>query len=169
MRIRASLALLLAVSGCSTTYKVPKAELVRLDGWYVPDLVTHHTGDGRLATPERVTLRDVEGREHAFTEDTPLVLVQNDGGVIAEKYIDLKIDEQTLRGVPLNAFRRSVELPLGEVKTAGIREVSVGRTLLLVGAVGLGLVGTIVGLDLALGGPPTQPSPNPCGGTDCPF
>jgi hypothetical protein len=33
MRIRASLALLLSVTGCTTTHTLPKAELARLDGW----------------------------------------------------------------------------------------------------------------------------------------
>jgi hypothetical protein len=169
MRIRAALALLLAASGCSTTYRVPKTELARLDGWYAPELVPHHPGDGRLEEPESVRLRDVEGREHPFTEETPLVLVQNDGSVIAEKYLDLRVDAERFRGVPQDAFRKTIEVPLGQVKSASIRQLNLGRTLLLCGGVALGLVGALVGYQLAIGTPVLNPPPEPCSGGGCQF
>src|SRR5262249_46955535 len=75
MGVRASLALLLVTTGCTTTYKVPKGEITRLNGWFVPDMVIRKPGDGHLADPENVLLHDTEGREHQFTEDTPLVIV----------------------------------------------------------------------------------------------
>src|SRR4051794_34924235 len=98
MRIRASFALLLAATGCSTTYKVPKTEISRLNGWFVPDLVAHHPSDGRLEDPSSVKLRDTEGHEHPFTEDTPLVLVRSNGSVIAEKFLDVSVDTERFRG-----------------------------------------------------------------------
>ncbi|WP_224249712.1 hypothetical protein [Hyalangium gracile] len=169
MRIRASMALLLVLTGCTTTYRVPKTEISRLNGWYVPDLVVKHPGDGRLEEPRGVKLRDTEGREHAFTEDTPLVLVQNNGMVIAEKYIDVKVDAEHFRAVPLDAFRRSVEIPLSDVKSAGIRELHLGKTLLLVSGVALGVVGALVGIRLAIGNPTPNPPVDPCGEAGCPF
>ena len=64
-------------------------------------------------------LRDVDGREHPFTEDTPLMLVQNDGAVITERYLDLRVDSDFFRGVPQDALRKNVEVPLTQVKSAG--------------------------------------------------
>lgn len=162
MRIRASVALLLAATSCSTTYKVPKTEISRLNGWFVPDLVRNHPSDGRLADPASVTLRDTEGIEHPFTEDTPLVLVKRDGAVIAEKYLDVRVDDQRFRGVPQDAFRRTIELPMTEVQSASIRELNLGRTLLLCGGIAAGVVGGLVGMRLAIGNPPKGPPVDPC-------
>lgn len=169
MRVRASLALLLAATGCSTTYKVPPAEISRLNGWFVPDLVKRTPGDGRLEDPSTVQLRDVEGRPHPFTEDTPLVLVQRDGSVISEKFLDVSVDGQHFRGVPQDAFRRTVEVPLGEVQSAGIQEVSVGRTALLLSGIGAAVVGALIGAKLAIGDVPRKPAGDPCGDMSCPF
>jgi hypothetical protein len=169
MRLHASLALLLASTGCSTTYKVPPAEISRLHGWFVPDLVKRTPGDGRLEDPSSVQLRDTEGRAHKFTEDTPLVLVRRDGSVIAEKFLDVRVDGQHFRGVPQDAFRRTVEVPLGEVQSVGIQEVSVGRTALLVSGIGVVVVGALIGAKLAMGEVPKQPPPDPCGDAGCPF
>jgi hypothetical protein len=169
MRIRASLALLLAATGCSTTYKVPPAEISRLNGWFVPDLVKRAPGDGRLEDPGSVQLRDTEGRPHKFTEDTPLVLVQRDGSVIAEKFLDVRVDGEHFRGVPQDAFRRTVDVPLGEVQSAGIREVSVGRTALLISGISAVVVGTLIGVQLSIKEMPRQPPVDPCGGAGCPF
>ncbi len=169
MRVRASLALLLAATGCTTTYNVPRTEISRLNGWFVPDLVKRQPGDGRLEDPGTVQLRDTEGREHRFTEDTPLVLVQRNGTVIAEKYLDVSVDGQHFRGVPQDAFRRIVEVPLSEVQSAGVREISVSKTALLLSGIALGLAGAMVGAGLAIDGPPEQPPVDPCGEAGCPF
>jgi hypothetical protein len=169
MRVRASLALLLTVTGCTTTYKVPKTEISRLDGWFVPDQVQRTPGDGKLENPESVQLKDTEGRGHTFTEDTPLVLVQRDGSVIAEKFLEVSVDEQHFRGVPQDAFRRTVEIPLSEVKSAGISEVHVGRTALLLSGIAVGLAGAIIGVSLAIGDLPKQPSGDPCGESGCQY
>ncbi len=169
MRVRASLALLLVASGCSTTYSVPRTEISRLNGWFVPELVKRQPGDGRLEDPGTVRLRDTEGHEHRFTEDTPLVLVQRNGTVIAEKYLEVSVDGQHFRGVPQDAFRRIVEVPLSEVQSAGVRELSVSKTALLLSGIALGVAGVIVGAVLAIDAPPEQPPPDPCGGMGCPF
>ncbi|MBN1207465.1 MAG: hypothetical protein JXB05_21485 [Myxococcaceae bacterium] len=170
MRVRASFALLLAATGCTTTYTIPKTEISRLDGWFVPDLVLVRPGDGHVADPMSVRVRDTEGREHLFTEDTPLVLVQSNGAVIAEKYLEVDVDRQHFRGVPQDAFRRTVEVPLREVQSAGIRELHLGKTLLLCTGVALGVVGTLVGVRLAIGEPPPPPpGMDPCGEVGCPF
>jgi hypothetical protein len=151
-------------------YNVPKAEISRLNGWFVPDLVKRQPGDGHVEDPGTVQLRDTEGREHTFTEDTPLVLVQRNGAVIAEKYLDVSVDEQHFRGVPMDGFRRVVEVPLSDVQSAGIREISTGKTALLLSGIALGLVGVIIGAKLAIGDPPEPPlPPDPCGGQPCPF
>jgi len=169
MRTRAALALLLASTGCSTTYKVPPAEISRLNGWFVPDLVKRTPGDGRLEDPSSVQLRDTEGRAHTFTEDTPLVLVRRDGAVIAEKFLDVRVDGQHFRGVPQDAFRRTVELPLGEVQSVGIQELNVGRTALLVSGIGVVVLGALIGAKLAMEEEPNKPPADPCGGAGCTF
>jgi hypothetical protein len=170
MRTRVSLALLLAATGCSTTYKVSPAEISRLNGWFVPDLVKRTPGDGRLDDPRDLQLRDVEGRMHAFTEDTPLVLVRRDGSVITEKFLDVSVDGQNFRGVPQEAFRRTVEVPMSEVQSAGIQELSKGRTALLVSSIGAVMLGALIGARLAIGNPPPRPTPgNPCGDAGCSF
>ena len=169
MRVRGSLALLRAATGCTTTYNVPKAEISRLNGWFVPDLVKRQPGDGRLEEPGAVQLRDTQGREHRFTEDTPLVLVQRNGAVVAEKYLDVSVDGERFRGVPQDAFRRVVEIPLSEVQSAGLREISVGKTALLLSGIALGLVGAIIGAKVAIGNAPENPPPDPCGDLGCPF
>jgi hypothetical protein len=168
MRLRAALALLLTASGCSTTYRVPKTELTRLDGWFVPELA-NRPGDSGLKPPQRVTLRDTEGREHLFTEDTPLVIVQRGGATLVEKYIDLSVDAQRFRGVPLDAFRRTVEVPLSEVQSTSIQEISTSRTALLCGGLAAGVVGAIIGVRLAIGSVSKPPPGEPCGGADCEF
>ena len=169
MRVRASLALLLAAPGCTTTYNVPRTEISRLNGWFVPELVQRQPGDGRLEDPGTVQLRDTEGREHRFTEDTPLVLVHQNGAVIAEKYLDVTVDGQHFRGVPQDAWRRIVEVPLSEVQSAGVREFSVGKTALLISGIALGAVGVIAGAQLAFGDPPGRSPVEPCPGGACPF
>jgi hypothetical protein len=169
MRVRASLALVLAATGCTTTYRVPRTEISRLNGWFVPDLVKQQPGDGRLEDPGTVQLRDIEGREHRFTEDTPLVLVHRNGTVIAEKYLDVSVDGEHFRGVPQDAFRRIVEVPLNDVQSAGLREVSMGKTVLLISGIALGLAGAIIGAKLAIGDLPEQPPQDPCGELGCPF
>jgi hypothetical protein len=169
MRIRASLALLLAASGCSTTYTVPKAEISRLNGWYVPDLVARRPGDGHLEDPSHVELRDSEGREHPFTEDTPLVLVRRDGAVISEKFLDVAVDGENFRGIPQDAFRRKIEVPLSEVQSAGIREVNVSRTVLLCSGIVAGVVGALIGIRLSMGDTTKAPPGDPCGDVGCEF
>ncbi|MFL5344133.1 MAG: hypothetical protein ACJ8AT_05035 [Hyalangium sp.] len=169
MRIRASLALLLTATGCSTTYNLPKTEISRLNGWFVPDLVAKHPSDGHLAAPDSVKLHDTEGQEHPFTEDTPLVLVRRDGSVIAEKFLDVSVDTERFRGVPQDAFRRTIEVPLSEVQSASIRELDYGRTLLLCGGIAAGVVGALVGMRLAIGNPPKPPPVDPCEGGGCPL
>lgn len=169
MRIRASVALLLALTGCSTTYNVPKTEISRLNGWFVPDLVVNHPDDGRLEDPSTVRLRDTEGHEHPFTEDTPLVLTRRDGSVVAEKYLDVSVDTEHFRGIPQDAFRRTIDVPLNEVQSASIRELNLGKTLLLCGGVAAGVVSALVGMRLVIGNPPKGPQVDPCENGGCQF
>jgi hypothetical protein len=170
MRVRASLAVLLVTTGCSTTYTVPKTEISRLDGWFVPDLVRVRSGDGHVADPMNVRVRDTEGREHLFTEDTPLVLVHRDGAVIAERYLEVDVDGEHFRGVPQDAFRRTIEVPLSDVQSAGIRKLHLGKTLLLCTSIAAGVVATLIGVRMAIGDPPPPPPGlDPCDESGCPF
>ena len=58
-------------------------------------------------------------------------------------------------------------MPLSQVKSAGLRELNLPRTLLLCGGVALGVVGAIVGYQLALGEPTGPLPPEPCSGGGC--
>ena len=163
MRVRASLALMLAATGCTTTYTIPKSELSRLHGWEIPEVRWRRSTrePRRLQEVPDPRLRDIEGREHTFTEDTPLVLVERDGDVIAEKYLEVTITEGDFRGVPQAAFRQRVEVPLQEVESAAIREFSPAKTLVLGTGVIVGLVGFLAAARMALGNP-APPEEKPC-------
>jgi hypothetical protein len=168
MRVRASLALLLVATGCTTTYSIPKTELSRLNGWAAQGTTESEHRD----KPRDVRrLRDHEGREHLFSEDTPLVLVQRDGEVIAEKYVEVSVDGHSFHGVPQVAFHRTVEIPLNEVQSAGVREFSLSKTLLLGTGIVLGLTASLIAMGRAIGSLPERP-PNdgpPCGDLGCEY
>ncbi|HEX8704602.1 MAG TPA: hypothetical protein VF815_37565 [Myxococcaceae bacterium] len=154
MRVRASLALLLTVTGCTTTYKVPKSELTRLDGWKGQETTLLQDIGSTLRNERKDTrsLRDVNGREHPFTVDTSLVLVPYRGDELVEKYVEVHADEQRFRGVPRTALRGSVEVPMDQIDHAGVRKFSMGNTVLLGLGVGGSLVLTLLVVGLALGG-----------------
>jgi hypothetical protein len=154
MRIRASLALLLTVTGCTTTHRIPKSELTRLDGW-VGQETTLLQDIGSTLRNERKDirrLRDVHGHEHPITVDTPLVLVPYRGEEIVEKYVEVHVDGQTFRGVPRSAFRGNVEVPLESLDHAGVRKFSLGKTVLLGTGVAGSLTLVLLVVGLALGG-----------------
>jgi hypothetical protein len=154
MRARASLALLLTVTGCTTTHRVPKPELARLDGWKGQE-TTMLQDIGSALRDERKDirhLRDVHGHEHRFTVDTPLVLFPHQGDELVEKYVEVHVDEQSFRGVPRSALRGSVDIPMDQIESAGVRKFSMSNTVLLGVGVGGGLTLALLVLGLALGG-----------------
>ena len=153
MRVRASLALLLTLTGCTTTHTIPKAELARLDGW-VGQETTMLQDIGSTLRNERKDirrLRDVEGNEHPFTVDTSLVLFPHQGDAIVGKYVEVHVDGQRFRGVPRAALRQDIEVPLDGLESAGVRKFSLGKTVLLGSGVGVGLFVSLVVLGLAVG------------------
>jgi hypothetical protein len=154
MRVRASLALLLTVTGCTTIHRIPKSELARLDGWKGQETsVLQDIGSAlRNERKDIRHLRDTHGHEHRFTVDTPLVLVPYQGDEIVEKYVEVHVDEQRFRGVPRSAFRGSVDVPMDKIDYAGVRKFSAGKTVMLGVGVGGGLLLTLMVVGLALGG-----------------
>lgn len=152
MRIRASFALLLTLTGCTTTYRIPKAELTRLDGWKGQETsVLQDIGSAlRNERKDIRSLRDTSGNEHRFTVDTPLVLVPYQGDEIVEKYVEVNVDEQRFQGVPRAAFRGNVEMPMDQLDHAGVRKFSPGKTVLLGTGVGGCLLLTLIVLSLAV-------------------
>ena len=155
MRVRASLtALLLTVTGCTTTYKIPKSELSRLDGWKGEE-TTMLQDIGSALRNERKDIRslhDTNGRQHPVTVDTPLVLVPYQGEELVEKYVEVHVDEQRFRGVPRSALRGSVEVPMAQIDHAGVRKFSLGKTVLLGLGIGGSLTLALIALGLAVGG-----------------
>ncbi|HLL02059.1 MAG TPA: hypothetical protein VK539_15820 [Myxococcaceae bacterium] len=152
MRIRASFALLLTLTGCTTTHRIPKTELTRLDGWKGEE-TTMLQDIGSALRNERKdirSLRDTSGDEHRFTADTPLVLVPHQGDEIVEKYVEVHADEQRFQGVPRAAFRGNVELPMDQISHAGVRKFSPGKTVLLVVGGGGSLMLTLIVLSLVV-------------------
>ena len=152
MRIRASFALLLTLTGCTTTHRIPKTELTRLDGWKGEE-TTMLQDIGSALRNERKdirSLRDTSGDEHRFTADTPLVLVPHQGDEIVEKYVEVHADEQRFQGVPRAAFRGNVELPMDQISHAGVRKFSPGKTVLLVVGGGGSLLLTLIVLSLVV-------------------
>jgi hypothetical protein len=142
MRLRASLAILLFLSGCSTIHTIPKSELARLDGWK-DDGNTMLQDVGAAFRGERADVRqllDDEGRPHKFDEDTPLLLVLGDDEEVLEKYIQVNVDSTRFLGVPKDRPGRPVDIPLTQVQHAGVKEFSLGKTL----ALGGGIVGGLL-------------------------
>lgn len=154
MRVRASLALLLTVTGCTTTHTIPKAELARLDGW-VGQETTLLQDIGSTLRKERKDirrLRDVEGNEHPFSVDTSLVLFRHQGEEIAGQYVEVHVDAQRFRGVPREALSGDIEVPMDEIQSAGVRKFSMGNTVLLGSGIIVGLAASLFVLGLTLEG-----------------
>jgi hypothetical protein len=153
MRTHALLALLLTVTGCTTTYRVPKAELARLDGWVGHEKTLLQDIESTLRNERKDIrrLRDVDGNEHPFTADTPLVLFPYQGDEIVGKYVKVSVDEHHFRGVPRAALRRELEVPLEGIESAGVRKFSLGKTVLLGSGIIVGLAASLVALSLAFG------------------
>jgi hypothetical protein len=168
MRVRASLALLLTVTGCTTTHHISKSELARLDGWVGQETtLMEDLGSALRNEPKDIRrLRDYEGNEHRFTLDTPLVLVPLDGDEIVEKYVEVHVDGQRFRGIPRAAFRREVEVPLDSLQSAGVRKFSLGKTVLLGAGIAAVLTGALIVLGLTVestGGGDIDDDSLPCG------
>jgi hypothetical protein len=153
MRVRASLALLLTVTGCTTTHNIPKAELARLDGWVGQETTLLQDIEGTLRNERKDIrrLRDVEGNEHPFTVDTSLVLFPLQGGEIVGKYVEVHVDGQRFRGVPRAALRGDIEVPMDGIQSAGVRKFSLGKTVLLGSGIIVGLAASLLALGLAVG------------------
>ena len=154
MRVRASLALLLTLTGCTTTHNIPKAELARLDGW-VGQETTLLQDIGSSLRNERKDirrLRDVEGKEHPFTVDTTLVLFPHQGDEIAGEYVEVHVDGQRFRAVPRAALRGDIEMPLDGIQSAGVRKFSPGKTVLLGSGIVAGLLAGLITLALTTEG-----------------
>lgn len=153
MRLRASLAIALLTTGCSTTHTLPKAELTRLDGWR-DDGNSMLEDMGAALRGERKDVRqlvDREGRAHKFTKDTPLVFFREDGREQTDTYMQVDVDAQRFRGVPTERPTRAVVVPLEEVEYAGVREFSLGKTLLLTGGIAAAVFTGLVILGAAVG------------------
>jgi hypothetical protein len=154
MRLRASLAIALLTTGCTTTHTIPKAGLARLDGWR-DDERTLLQDVGAALRGEREDVRqliDTRGRAHEFDKDTPLVLFLQDGREQTGTYRQVDVDAQRFRGVPTERPGRPVVVPLDQVDHAGIRRFSLSNTLLLTGGIAAGVLVGLTVVGLALGG-----------------
>lgn len=153
MRVHASLALLLTVTGCTTTHTIPKAELARLDGWVGQETTLLQDIGSTLRNEHKDVrrLRDVEGKEHPFTVDTSLVLFPLQGDEIVGQYVEVHVDGQRFRGVPRAALSRDIEVPLDGLESAGVRKFSLGKTVLLGSGIIVGLAVSLIAVGLAVG------------------
>lgn len=142
MRLRASLAILLFLSACSTTHTIPKSELSRLDGWKDEgNTVLQDVGAALRGERKDVRqLHDTDGRAHEFDADTPLLLVLREDEEVEEQYLQVSVDSTRFLGVPKDRPGRPVDIPLTQVRHAGVREFSLGKTLLLGGGIAGGLL-----------------------------
>ncbi|NPC48440.1 hypothetical protein D7X99_00460 [Corallococcus sp. AB032C] len=152
MRLCAALTALSLLASCTTTYAIPKPELTRLDGFRDENAaLMRELGDVMLnrVTDRKRTVRDVEGQAHQFTSDTPLALVSAQADTEFQRFIEVGVDGDRFRGVPLEGSTSSVSAPpvvvsLAEVDHARLREFSLGKTLLLTGTIGVVLMGSLV-------------------------
>ncbi|NRD55958.1 hypothetical protein HRD49_13115 [Corallococcus exiguus] len=152
MRLCAALTALSLLASCTTTYAIPKPELTRLDGFRDENAaLMRELGDVMLnrVTDRKRTVRDVEGQAHQFTSDTPLALVSAQSDTEFQRFIEVGVDGDRFRGVPLEGSTSSAAAPpvvvsLSEVDHARLREFSLGKTLLLTGTIGVALMGSLV-------------------------
>ncbi|NNC18597.1 hypothetical protein HJC22_23050 [Corallococcus exiguus] len=152
MRLCAALTALSLLASCTTTYAIPKPELTRLDGFRDENAaLMRELGDVMLnrVTDRKRTVRDVEGQAHQFTSDTPLALVSAQSDTEFQRFIEVGVDGDRFRGVPLEGSTSSAAAPpvvvsLSEVDHARLREFSLGKTLLLTGTIGAALLGSLV-------------------------
>ncbi|NPC72052.1 hypothetical protein [Corallococcus exiguus] len=152
MRLCAALTALSLLASCTTTYAIPKPELTRLDGFRDENAaLMRELGDVMLnrVTDRKRTVRDVEGQAHQFTSDTPLALVSAQADTEFQRFIEVGVDGDHFRGVPLEGSTSSAAAPpvvvsLSEVDHARLREFSLGKTLLLTGTIGVALMGSLV-------------------------
>ncbi|MBN9684197.1 MULTISPECIES: hypothetical protein [unclassified Corallococcus] len=154
MRLCAALTALSLLASCTTTYAIPKPELTRLDGFRDDNAaLMRELGDVMLnrVTERKRTVRDVEGQPHPFTSETPLALarVSAQADVEFQRFIEVGVDGEHFRGVPLEGSTSSAPAPatvvaLSEVDHARLREFSLGKTLILTGTIGVALMGSLV-------------------------
>ncbi|RYZ34935.1 MAG: hypothetical protein EOO71_37365 [Myxococcaceae bacterium] len=173
-----SCAVLLAVSllssACTTTHAIPKSELMRLDGFKDDNAaLLRELGDVMLNRPNdrRRAVRDVDGETHQFTSDTPLALV----GPATEpesarfqteeqRFIQVSVDAARFQGVLLKPDTAPLVVPMEQVDHGRLREFSLGRTLLLTGAIGVAVLASVVTLGLLID--PTTDGDGGGGGID---
>ncbi|NOK20021.1 hypothetical protein [Corallococcus carmarthensis] len=158
MRLCAALTAVSLLASCTTTYAIPKPELARLDGFRDDNAaLLKELGDVMLNRPnERHRMvRDVEGKAHPFSSDTPLALARVSAQAEAEfqRFIEVGVDADRFRGVPLEgsssgASAAPLVVPLTEVDHAQLREFSLGKTLLLTGTIGVVLMGSLVAVSM---------------------
>ncbi|MBN8231823.1 hypothetical protein JYK02_30355 [Corallococcus macrosporus] len=157
MRLCAALTAVALLASCTTTYAIPKPELARLDGFKDENAALMvELGDVMLNRPteRRRTVRDVEGKAHQFSSDTPLALAraaQEDAEF--QRFIEVGVDADRFRGVPLEgstsgASAPALVVPLTEVDHARLREFSLGKTLLLTGTIGAVVLGSLVAVSM---------------------
>ncbi|NBD10852.1 MULTISPECIES: hypothetical protein [Corallococcus] len=150
MRLCAALTAVSLLASCTTTYAIPKPELARLDGFKDDNAaLLKELGDVMLNRPtdRRRAVRDVEGRTHQFTADTPLALarVAPQEELEFQRFIEVGVDAARFRGVPLQGGTPTpLVVPMEEVDHARLREFSLGKTLLLTGAIGVAVLGSLV-------------------------
>ena len=160
MRLCAALTALSLLASCTTTYAIPKPELTRLDGFRDDNAaLMRELGDVLLNRPteRHRTVRDVEGQPHQFSSDTPLALARGSARTDAEfqRFIQVGVDADHFRGVPLEGSTSSapapaMEVSLSEVDHAQLREFSLGKTLLLTGSIGAAVLGSLVVVNMML-------------------
>ncbi|WP_147444459.1 MULTISPECIES: hypothetical protein [Corallococcus] len=173
-----SCAVLIAVSllssACTTTYAIPRSELTRLDGFKDDNAaLLKELGDVMLNRPNdrRRAVRDVDGETHQFTSDTPLALVgppkepeEARFQTEEQRFIQVAVDTTRFQGVPLKPDTAPLVVPMAEVEHGRLREFSLGKTLLLTGAIGIGVLAAVVTAGLLID--PTTDGDGGGGGID---
>ena len=160
MRLCAALTAATLLSACTTTYAIPKSELVRLDGFKDDNAaLLRELGDVMLNRPNDRSraVRDVEGDTHKFTADTPLALVgppkepeELRFRTEEQRFIALGVDATRFQGVPIKPDSQPVIVPMAEVDHGTLREFSLGKTLLLTGGIGLAVLASVVTVGLLI-------------------
>ncbi|CAM3909589.1 hypothetical protein G4177_27430 [Corallococcus sp. ZKHCc1 1396] len=147
-------------SACTTTHAIPKSELARLDGFKDDNAaLLRELGDVMLNRPDerRRMVRDVDGETHAFTADTPLALVgpatepeEARFQTEEQRFIQVGVDATRFQGVPLKPDAAPLVVPMAQVEHGRLREFSLGRTLLLTGAIGVAVLASVVTLGILI-------------------
>lgn len=153
-RAIALLTVLALLTGCSSTYRIPREELYTLNGYREDQRGMFDQIRGSISDEEKEwRLTDEDGNDYEFDEDFALTLNLNANGRrsrTTNRYQAIDIDKDTFTGTTTSG--RQLNVDLLQVDYASTKRFSLTKTLLLTGGITLGVVVVLSIVAVSLGG-----------------